>query len=214
MKRKISIQALEKLKQLEGCRLKAYKDEGGLLTIGYGHTSRAGVPMVNENSCITLEQAENILLSDLEQYEAAVNNNVKIYLNPAQFDALVLFCYNVGISAFCKSTLLRKINTQAFHDVPNEWLKWSHIKGNLSLGLLHRRSAELMLWNNQPSIIKPKRKLRHILPFIAPLGGICTAIADMIAQSTILQIALVIFMLPASFMGLFYYYKYNKRVLK
>ena len=39
MQRKISQLGLQKLKQLEGCRLKAYQDTGGILTIGYGHLS-------------------------------------------------------------------------------------------------------------------------------------------------------------------------------
>lgn len=214
MKRKISSTALEKLKQLEGCRLKAYKDEAGILTIGYGHTSQAGCPFVTENSIITRDEADNILKNDLAQYEEQVAKHVTVPLSDAKFDALVLFCYNIGIKAFCKSTVLRKINAQAYDAVPQEWLKWSNIKGNLSTGLLHRRSVELLLWNtNNVPIKNRKNNLEKIIALIAPLGGIITALTNMIAQSFILQIALVMFVIPAGLMSLFYYYKYNRRIL-
>ncbi len=214
MQRKISQLGLQKLKQLEGCRLKAYQDTGGILTIGYGHTTAAGNPIVYPSTIISQSQAEKILKNDLKQYEEAVNNNVEVDLTSTQFDALVLFCYNVGVANFCRSTLLRKLNAKKYEAVPQELMKWTNVKGKLCAGLLHRRTAEIVLWNAEASIsMPPKNKLRQIISILAPLGGIAAAIADMIAQSTILQITLAVCVIPAALLALYYYYIYNKQVI-
>ncbi len=71
-------------------------------TIGYGHTSAAGKPVVHKNMNITEEKAENILYQDLRQFENAVEQAVTVSLTDEQFAALVSFCYNVGTAAFCQ----------------------------------------------------------------------------------------------------------------
>lgn len=212
MTRKLSNEALQKLKQLEGCRLKAYTDNGGVLTIGYGHTTAAGNPVVYPSTIISQSQAEKILKNDLKQYEAAVEETVKVPLSNSQFDALVIFCYNIGIGNFSKSTLLRKLNAQDYAAVPQELLKWSKVKGELCAGLLHRRTAEIMLWNTQTIKRKPF-KLKHIISVLTPLSGLGAALADIIANSPILQIALVLTSIPAALLALYYYRETTKQVL-
>ena len=46
--------------KLEGCRLTAYPDTGGKLTIGYGHTA-----LVHASQTITQETADYLLREDL-----------------------------------------------------------------------------------------------------------------------------------------------------
>ena len=142
MTRQISPHGLEKLKQWEGLRTKAYQDTGGVWTIGYGHTAMAGSPQPYQGQVITAVEAESILLKDLTQYEAAVENNVKVKLNDNQFAALVSFAFNVGINAFKNSTLLKKLNQGNFDAVPTELMKWTKAGGKKIQGLVNRRRAE------------------------------------------------------------------------
>ena len=64
---KISKDGIALIKHFEGCKLKAYKDGGGVLTIGYGHTSKAGGLQVYTGLTITQSQAEQLLLDDLDR---------------------------------------------------------------------------------------------------------------------------------------------------
>lgn len=144
--RKISTEGLALIKQWEGLRLKAYEDSGGIWTIGYGHTSAAGTPIVHKDMQITEKEAEKILCQDLRECESVVVKAVIVPLNDEQFAALVSFCYNVGITAFCKSTLLKKLNKGEYETVPTELQKWTRVGGKRIQGLVNRRAAEAGLW--------------------------------------------------------------------
>jgi len=76
----------------------------------YGHTSAAGKPYVHAGLKITEPQAEEILARDLVQYEKTVAESVKVPLNDNQFAALVSFTYDVGVPAFKRSTLLKRLS--------------------------------------------------------------------------------------------------------
>lgn len=136
------------LKQFEGCKLKAYRCPAGVCTIGYGHTSAAGKPLVNDGMTITQAQANAILASDLVKFEQAVTALLKQPVTQNQFDTLVDFAYNAGVGALRSSTLLKKVNAAQFDDVPAELMKWT--KGGpekKSLpGLVRRRQAEGAWW--------------------------------------------------------------------
>ena len=146
MTRKISEHGLAKLKQWEGLRTKAYRDDGGVWTIGYGHTAMAGAPKPHAGMVISTEEAEKILLKDLVQYEAAVESLVKVELNDNQFAALVSFVYNIPLAKFKKSTLLKKLNAGNYDAVPNELMKWINVDRKKNQGLVNRRRAEGYLW--------------------------------------------------------------------
>jgi len=144
--RRINATGLELIKQWEGLRTTAYKDAVGIWTIGYGHTASAGKPHPKSGMKITKAQAEDILARDLRQYEQAVSEAVKVPLSDSQFAALVSFCYNVGIGAFRKSTLLKKLNSGDYNAVPGQLMKWTRAGGKKLQGLVNRRAAEAGLW--------------------------------------------------------------------
>ena len=100
---KISAKGLELLKSYESLRLTAYRDSGGVLTIGWGHTQG-----VKEGDTCTLAEATQFLLDDVAEAEKAINKQ-NLNLNQNQYDALVSFVFNVGESQFKKSTLLKKL---------------------------------------------------------------------------------------------------------
>jgi len=142
MTRRINAEGLALIKQWEGCKLTAYKDVAGVLTIGYGSTG----PHVKPGMKITQEEAEKLLLKDLDRFERAVDTLVKVPLSDGQFAALVSFAFNVGEAAFAKSTLLRKLNAGDYEAVPSELARWVNAGGRRVQGLVNRRAAEAGLW--------------------------------------------------------------------
>ena len=129
------------LKYFEGCELEAYQDSVGVWTIGYGHTKG-----VHEGMVITQEQAEQMLLDELKEYEGYVEDMVEVELTQEQFDALVVWVYNLGPTNFKNSTLLKRINAGNFEDVPYQMKRWNKAGGKVLLGLERRREAEAKMF--------------------------------------------------------------------
>lgn len=147
MARQINNYSLNKLKEWEGFRAKAYKDSRGILTIGYGHTASAGDPAPREGMTITESEAERILQRDLVFFEKEVEKLVDVPLTDQQFGTLVSFAYNVGVGHFRKSDLLKKLNQGEYHAVPAALLQWEGGKNAHLQGLVNRRQNEAEMWN-------------------------------------------------------------------
>jgi lysozyme len=130
------------LKFYEGCKLAAYQDSVGVWTIGYGHTKN-----VYEGMTITQEQAEQMLLDELKEYESYIDNLVTVPLNQNQFDALVVWVYNLGPTNFKNSTLLKELNNGNYQAVPIEIKRWNKAGGKVLEGLIKRRKAEAILFS-------------------------------------------------------------------
>lgn len=141
MIRTLSPTGLALIQLSEGLRLTAYRDAAGVWTIGYGSTRG-----VKGGMKITQEQAEQRLLADVAQAEAVVNRRVTVSLSQHQFDALVSFVFNVGGGAFCKSTLLEKLNLADYAGAANELSRWVKANGRVLPGLVKRRAAERALF--------------------------------------------------------------------
>lgn len=123
--------------QFEGCRLTAYRDQGGVLTIGFGHTDG-----VTAGQTITLDQAAAFLAEDIQRSVDDVNRLVLVELTQGEFDALVDFDFNLGRGALAGSTMLKLINQCKFEKAAAEFDKWDHCHGQVVAGLLRRREAE------------------------------------------------------------------------
>ena len=132
------------IKSFEGLRLRAYQDAVGVWTIGYGTTR--GVKPGQE---ISEAQAESLLKTDLDRFEAAVNQSVRVPINDNQFAALVSFTYNVGSGALKSSTLLRKLNRRDIYGASREFPRWNRAGGRVLAGLTRRRKAEQALFLGQ-----------------------------------------------------------------
>lgn len=140
-KMKTSFEGIALIKSHEGIRTRAYVCPGGVLTIGYGHTRT-----VYPNQLISQEKAEQLLKEDLAKFENAVNQYVKVPLNQNQFDALVSFTFNVGISAFRNSTLLRLLNNQNYYKAACQFSRWVNAGTTKLPGLVRRRKDEKSLF--------------------------------------------------------------------
>jgi lysozyme len=148
---KLSAAGLSVKKYFESCKLEAYPDPGSKdghpWTIGWGHTG----PEVVKGLVWTQQKADDTLIKDSGRFEIVVNKYVKVTLTQGQFDALVLFVFNVGEDAFRNSTLLRKLNVREYTDAANQFLKWIYNDGKVMLGLVRRRTAERALYDGLSS---------------------------------------------------------------
>jgi lysozyme len=131
------------LKFFEGCRLTAYQDSVGVWTIGYGHTKG-----VYDGMTITQEEAEQMLLTELEEYEGYVEKYVTVPLTQNQFDALVVWVYNLGPTNFRNSTLLKELNAGNYNAAGQEITRWNKAGGKVLAGLVKRREAEAQLFSD------------------------------------------------------------------
>jgi len=129
------------IKRFEGVRLNAYLDSVKVPTIGVGHTK--GVRM---GDIISPTQVDEFLTADLMEAERAIERNVSVPLNQAQFDALCSWTFNLGGGALSKSTLLKRLNAGDYDGAADEMLKWTMAGNRVLDGLVKRRTAERMLF--------------------------------------------------------------------
>ena len=126
------------LEFLEQFKPVAYQDQHGIWTCGYGHT---GPDVVRGTTC-TRAQAAAWLAGDVGHAEDAVTYLARVPLTQRQFDALVLFAYNVGVAALAGSSLLRYLNGGSPDQAVIEFERWDRIAGVENEGLERRRALE------------------------------------------------------------------------
>ena len=147
---KISNKGTDLIKFFEGFKGMAYKPypTETYYTIGYGHYSSN----VAKGDLISKSEAENLLKNDLIPIELKLNKlieNGEISVNQNEFDALCSFIFNVGLGAFEKSTMLKKLKLKDNESVAYEFPKWVYVSGVQSKGLSNRRTAESKLFRGQ-----------------------------------------------------------------
>ncbi len=143
----VSTGGLNFLKRLEGEVFKVYTDAAGFLTAGVGHLLIAQ-DNLRAGQQISKSQSDAFLRADVRQAETAVNQAVKVPLSQNEFDALCSFTFNVGIGAFNKSTLLKKLNAGDRTGAANEFARWNKAGGKVQNGLVKRRAAEKALFES------------------------------------------------------------------
>jgi GH24 family phage-related lysozyme (muramidase) len=152
--RPISVTALEIVEHFEGYSPVLYTCPAGKPTIGYGHV----VPkhdLPDFQKPITKEKARQILMMDMTYAQQAVDRLVKVPLTQNQYDALVSFVFNVGETAFAKSTLLRQLNKRRYQEAAVEFMRWIHADGKPLNGLIRRRRAEQELFLRESKPLAP-----------------------------------------------------------
>lgn len=150
---KLSDNGLNILKASEKFSPVVYLDSAGKPTIGYGTLIDTEAEKYLLNKKITEAEATALMRKDVEKYEQAVNGWVKVPLTQNQFDALVIFAYNVGLGAFQKSTLLKNLNDGTHKtELVSEFRKYIYVTDPstkqkvVSKGLQKRRETEAQLF--------------------------------------------------------------------
>lgn len=154
---KISKAAVKMIYGEEGLRLKAYLDPVGVPTIGYGHTK--GVKL---GQTITKEQAVKLAQQDIQQFERAVDRNIKVPLTQNQYDALVSFTFNLGEGNLKK--ISGDINAGKFNKAAQRMLSYNKARdrstGQLRQlpGLVKRRQREASLFMQKGVPVKEQKQ--------------------------------------------------------
>lgn len=134
----LSAAALVGIAVHEGYRPVAYTPvPGDVPTIGFGTTQ--GVKLGDKT---TPERALIHLLGDVDKFSAAVRSCANVPLHQFEFDAYVSLTYNIGPTAFCGSTLVKKLQAGDYESACKEILRWDKFQGRPLPGLTKRRQAE------------------------------------------------------------------------
>jgi lysozyme len=132
----------------EGKKLKAYKDQGGVWTIGFGSTFNIDENRpVREGDTITEATALRWLKTITADLQAEIKAMVKVPVTQNQLDSLTSLAYNIGRTAFKNSTLLKILNSgKPKIEVADQFLRWNKVKGVVNQGLVNRRGKERELF--------------------------------------------------------------------
>jgi len=129
------------IKEFEGCRLKAYDDGVGVQTIGWGRTTN-----VSPGDTCTQEQADAWFDAEVEEFANYISLALQVAVSQNEFDAMVSLAYNIGTTAFVRSTLLKKLNARDFKGAAEQFDRWNQAGGSPMAGLTRRRAAERKLF--------------------------------------------------------------------
>lgn len=154
----ISDKGLSFLIRREGKENKVYKDVAGFPTIGVGHlltdSERSSGKILIDGCAVRYadglsdNEIESLLRQDLDIFEGAVNDEADD-LEEHEFDALVSFAFNVGETAFRRSTLLRRVKAGASaEEIDRQFMRWVFSGGQKVKGLENRRALESELFRD------------------------------------------------------------------
>ena len=110
---------------------------GDIPTIGFGSTE--GVKLGDRT---TPPAALARALREVGKFEGAIHGCVSVPLYQYEYDAYTSLTYNIGASAFCSSTLVRKLSAGDYAGACAEVTRWNRAGGRVVQGLVNRRAAE------------------------------------------------------------------------
>lgn len=163
---KMSSRGREALKKREGNVLRAYRCSAGVWTIGCGHTSAAGNPVVHPDLVITEAESDAILSKDLVLYERAIDNALKVPVSQNEYDALVSVCFNVG-PRFAQSTCIKQLNAGDRVRAAEAIMLW-----NKPAEIIGRRRTEYNQFKTPyQGMVQPKKPSKTTGPVVAGTAG-------------------------------------------
>lgn len=136
--------ALALIADFEGFSNKAYIPvKNDVATIGYGQTFYSDGRRVKLGDWISEKVAKNELKTIIEKkYLTRLKECVRVPLSQGEFDAFLSLMYNIGDGAFCRSTLVRKLNVKDYAGACKEILRWKYVGVRVLRGLELRRLKE------------------------------------------------------------------------
>ena len=161
----IAWEAVVEIARSEGCKLKAYRCPAGVLTIAWGRTKG-----VKAGDTCTQEQADQWLMEDLAEFADGVKRMLARDASSTELGALVSLAYNIGLSGFKGSTVLRKHNEGDRQSAARAFALWNKARVNGVLqvlpGLTARRAREAALYLSEedqpmPQAVEPESTLRQ-----------------------------------------------------
>ena len=147
---KVSNGCIQLIKHHEGIRNKPYRCPAGLWTVGVGHLIGDGKSLPSEwNRTFTPAEIDAILKRDLRRFELGVRKMLpNVPLRQHEFDALVSFCFNLGLGCFQRSTIRQALLRGDKEAAIESLLKYCRAGGRVLKGLQLRREAEAKMFKS------------------------------------------------------------------
>lgn len=137
--------AIDTLKQMEGFSSIPYADPPGqnkLFSIGYGYQIRA----TEKISHVTESEAFALMAKVINEIIHVIKTSVTVPLSQPQYDALILFIYNIGQTRFRTSTLLKELNDGNYLGAADQLPRWIYANKKVNQALVARRKEERALF--------------------------------------------------------------------
>ena len=128
---------LQYVPQFEGMVLRGYRDPIGIVTACAGHTQTAVL-----GRAYTIEECRELLRKDLAVHAVGALKCLRVATGDYQLAAFISFTFNVGIYAFCNSTLARRWNAGEGIAACAELSRWIYAGNRQLPGLVNRRKIE------------------------------------------------------------------------
>jgi lysozyme len=136
------------IQEFEGLSLVPYLCSAKVATIGYGSTFYpSGKKVTMQDQPISLATAKWMLKETADKFAIDVDKLIKSKITQNQFNALVSFAFNLGVTSLGRSTLLKKVNINPNDPtIAAEFAKWNKAGGKVLNGLTKRRAKEAKLY--------------------------------------------------------------------
>jgi lysozyme len=144
----VSKAAILLIKHHEGVRSRPYRCPAGLWTVGVGHLIGDGKSLPESwNRTFSQEEIDKILKFDLRRFELGLTKLLpNIPLKQNEFDALVSFCFNLGLGCFQRSTIRQALLRGNKEAAMESLVKYCRAGGKILRGLQTRRLDEKALF--------------------------------------------------------------------
>ena len=147
----VSKAAIALIKHHEGVRSRPYRCPARLWTVGVGHLIGDGKLLPDSyNRTFSQEEIDGILKSDLRRFELGVHKMLpNVPLRQHEFDALVSFCFNLGLGCFQRSTIRQALLRGDKKAAMESLVKYCRAGGKILRGLQIRRLDEKALFEGK-----------------------------------------------------------------
>ena len=127
------------------------------IAVHEGYRDRAYIPVAGDRPTLGFGDAQGVKLGDktdpiralirLNQQAEVFQKEMKqcigdVPLHQHEWDAYVSLTFNIGSGAFCKSTLVKKLQQQDYVGACTQILRWDKFQGRPLAGLTKRRQEE------------------------------------------------------------------------
>jgi lysozyme len=147
----VSKAAIALIKHHEGVRSRPYRCPANLWTVGVGHLIGDGKSLPDSwNRTFSQEEIDGILKSDLRRFELGVHKMLpNVPLRQHEFDAIISFCFNLGLGCFQRSTLRQALLRGDKKAAMESLVKYCRAGGKILRGLQLRRLDEKALFEGK-----------------------------------------------------------------
>ena len=148
---KVSEHAIKLIKHHEGVRNRPYRCPANLYTVGVGHLIGDGKSLPESwNRTFSQEEIDGLLKSDLRRFELGVHKMLpNVPLRQHEFDAIISFCFNLGLGCFQRSTLRQALLRGDKKAAMESLVKYCRAGGKILRGLQIRRLDEKALFEGK-----------------------------------------------------------------